>query len=154
LTIELIASIIWELMCGSESNVAVLVHPLLKRQPLETRILARSSLAALLDYVLPFWVASSTLLNLLLLFPFEHLNRSVLRFALIAFGPQAAAVSFSRVAQVPINHGIAKWKSDSLLGDCSRQKNCWDVYHLASTRGPIAAFAPFRIRLAAECIGG
>jgi hypothetical protein len=74
--LHLVALLVLGLMCGSELNVALLIHSLLKRQPLETRILVRSSLAALFGRVMPFWMASSTLLNLLLLLPFEHLNKS------------------------------------------------------------------------------
>jgi hypothetical protein len=78
--LHLVALLELGLMCGSELNVALFSHPVLKRQPLETHMLVRSSLAALFGRVMPFWVAGSTLLNLLLLLPFGHLNKSAWRF--------------------------------------------------------------------------
>jgi hypothetical protein len=74
---HLVALLALGLMCGSELNVALFSHPVLKRQPLETHVLVRSSLAALLGRVMPFWMAGSAILNLLLLLPFEHLTESV-----------------------------------------------------------------------------
>ena len=46
--LHLVALLVLGLMCGSELNVALFSHPVLKRQPQETHILVRSSLAALL----------------------------------------------------------------------------------------------------------
>jgi hypothetical protein len=46
--LHLVALLVLGLMCGSELNVALFSHPVLKRQPLETHVLVRSSLAALL----------------------------------------------------------------------------------------------------------
>src|SRR5277367_3949748 len=106
--LHLVALLVLGLMCGSELNVALFGHPVLKRQPLETHVLVRSSLAALLGRVMPFWMAGSTLLNLLLLLPFEHLTESAWRFAAIAAAIQVLAVVFSLIGLVPINNRIAK----------------------------------------------
>jgi hypothetical protein len=62
-------------------------------------------------------MAGSTLLNLLLLLPFEHLNESAWRLAAIAFAIQVLAVLFSLVAPVPINNRISKWTSKSFPED-------------------------------------
>jgi uncharacterized membrane protein len=139
--LHLVALLVLGLMCGSELNVALFSHPLLKRQELETHILVRSSLAELLGRVMPFWMAGSTLLSLLLLLPFEHLNQSAWRSAAIAFAIQVFAVVFSLVAPVPINKRIAKWTPKSLPEDWSAQEHRWDTYHLARTVGLVAAFA-------------
>ena len=64
---EIVAVLVLGLMCGSELNVAVFSHPALNRQPLEAHIAVRSSLARVFGRVMPFWMASSTLLNLLLI---------------------------------------------------------------------------------------
>ncbi len=106
--LHLVALLVLGLMCGSELNVALFSHPVLKRQPLETQVLVRSSLAALFGRVMPFWTAGSAILNLLLLLPFEHLTQSAWRLAAIAFAIQALAVLFSLVAPVPINNRIAR----------------------------------------------
>jgi uncharacterized membrane protein len=141
MALELLAVLVLGLMCGSELNVAVFAHPTLKRQPLEAHIPVRSSMAALFGRVMPFWMAGSTLLNLLLLLPFEHLNQPAWRLAAIAFAIQVLAVVFSLVGPVPINNRITKWKPESLPGDWRAQEDRWDLYHWLRTCGLIVAFA-------------
>jgi hypothetical protein len=141
MALELAALLVLGLMCGSELNVAAFAHPVLHRQPLETHILVRSSFAAMLAGVMPFWMAASTLLNLLLLMPFVHLNRSAWRFAAAAFAIQACAVVFSVIFPVPINNRIAKWTPQSLPRDWSALEHRWDLYHSFRTAGLVVAFA-------------
>jgi hypothetical protein len=74
MTLYLVSLLVLGLMCGSELNVAAFAHPTLNRQPLETHILMGASFARLLGRVMPFWMAGSTLLNLLLLLPYQHLG--------------------------------------------------------------------------------
>jgi hypothetical protein len=148
--LHLVALLILGLMCGSELNVELFSHPLLKLQPLETHVLVRSALAALLGRVMPFWMAGSTLLNLLLLMPFEHLNESAWRLAAIAFAIQAIAVVFSLIAPVPINNRIAKWTPNSLPEDWSAQEHRWDIYHSLRTCGLILAFASLALSFRAR----
>jgi hypothetical protein len=66
----ILALLVLGLICGSEFNVAAFGHPALNRQPLETHIRIRSSMAALFGHVMPFWMVGSTLLNLALILPF------------------------------------------------------------------------------------
>jgi len=141
MTLQLLAVVVLGLMCGSELNVAAFAHPTFNRQPLQAHILVRSSLAALFGKVMPFWMAGSTLLNLLLLLPFEHLNKSAWHLAAIAFAIQVFAVVFSLVAPVPINNRIAKWTPASLPSDWKAQEHRWDLYHWFRTCGLIVAFA-------------
>jgi len=141
MTLQLLAVVVLGLMCGSELNVAAFAHPTLNRQPLQAHILMRSSLAALLARVMPFWMAGSTLLNLLLLLPFGHLSKSAWHFAAIAFAIQVFAVAFSLVGPVPINNRIAKWTPASLPNDWKAQEHRWDLYHWFRTCGLIVAFA-------------
>ena len=148
MTIQLVALLVLGLMCGSELNVALFSHPVLKRQPLETHVLVRSSLAGLLGRVMPFWMAGSTLLNLLLLLPFEHLSNSAWRFAAIAFAIKVVAVVFSLIAPVPINNRIAKWMPKSLPEDWSAPERRWDAYHAYRTFGLIVAFAILTLSVA------
>jgi uncharacterized membrane protein len=139
--LHLVALLVLGLMCGSELNVALFSHPILKIQPQETHILVRSSLAALLGRVMPFWMAGSTLLSLLLILPFEHLNESAWRLAAVTFAIQVLAVVFSLVAPVPINNRIAKWTPKSIPEDWNAQEHRWDMYHFVRTCGLIVAFA-------------
>ena len=148
--LHLVALLVLGLMCGSELNVALFSHPVLKKQPLETHILVRSSIAVLLGRVMPFWMAGSALLNLLLILPFEHLNESVWRLAAVAFVIQALAVVFSLVALVPINNRIAKWTPKSIPEDWSAQEHRWDVYHLVRTCGLVVAFALLSLSFSAR----
>ncbi len=139
--LHIFAVLVLGLMCGSELNVAAFAHPLLNRQSLEVHIPVRSSLAALLGKVMPFWMSGSTLLNLLLLLPFEHLSEPAWRLALIVFAIQVFAVVFSLVGPVPINNRIAKWTPQLLPDDWKAQEHRWDLYHWFRTAGLIVAFA-------------
>ena len=141
MTLQLAAVLVLGLMCGSELNVAAFGHPTLNRQPPETHILVRASFAALFGRVMPFWMAGSVLLNLLLLLPFEHLNGYARRLAAIALVVQVVAVVFSLVALVPINNRIAKWTPKSLPDDWRAQEHRWDLYHWLRTCGLVVAFA-------------
>jgi uncharacterized membrane protein len=141
MTLQLLAVLVLGLMCGSELNVAAFAHPMLNRQPLEVHVRMRASLAVLLGRVMPFWMAGSTLLNLLLLLPFEHLNESAWRLAAVAFAIQVLAVALSLVGPVPINNRIARWTPESLPEDWPAQEHRWDQYHWLRTCGLIVAFA-------------
>lgn len=147
-TLQLLAVIIVGLMCGSELNIAVFGHPALNRQPLEVHIPVRSALAKQLGRVMPFWMSGSTLLNLLLVLPFEHPKSSVWRIDAIALTIQIVAVLFSLIALVPINTRIARWVPASLPGDWHAQEHLWDVYHWFRTSGLIAAFVLLAVGLA------
>jgi uncharacterized membrane protein len=150
MALQLLAVLVLGLMCGSELNVALFAHPTLNRQPLETHILVRSSFAALFGHVMPFWMSGSTLLNLFLLLPFEHLSRTAWQLAAIALGIQVAAVLFSLVGPVPINSRIAKWRPEPLPSDWRTQENRWDVYHWLRTGGLVVAFVLLALSLGAR----
>jgi uncharacterized membrane protein len=141
MTLQFVAALVLGLMCGSELNVAAFAHPTLDRQPLAVHIPVRSSFAALFGRVMPFWMAGSTLLNLLLLLRFERLNTVSWRLAAIALAIQVGAVVFSLVGPVPINNRIARWTPESLPSDWQNQEHRWDVYHGVRTLGLIVAFA-------------
>ena len=141
ITLQILAAVVFGLMCGSELNVAVFSHPALNRQSLEAHIALRSTFATLFGRVMPFWMAGSTLLNLLLLFPFVHLTHLVWRLAAIAFALQAFAVLFSLVGPIPINNRISKWTARSLPDDWRIQEHRWDLYHGFRTGELIVAFA-------------
>jgi len=148
--LQLLALLVLGLMCGSELNVALFAHPLLNRQPLDAHIMGRSSFAALLGRVMPFWMAGSTLLNLLLLLPFGHLSDPAWRLAGIAFAIQVLAVVFSLVAPVPINNRIAKWTPATLPSDWKAQEHRWDSYHLLRTCGLVVGFVMLALSVAAR----
>lgn len=148
MTLHVIAVVVLGLMCGSELNVAAFAHPTLNRQPLEAHILVRSAWARLFGRVMPFWMAGSTALNLVLLLPLARLTGSAWRLAAITFAIQVLAVVFSLVGPVPINNRIAKWTPQSLPPDWREQERRWDSFHWFRTSGLIVAFAILAISLA------
>ena len=129
MTLHLLAVLMLGLMCGSELNVAAFAHPTFNRQPAQVHIPMRSSFAQLFGHVMPFWMGGSTLLNLLLLLPFQHLTDPAWRLVAIAFAIQVFAVIFSLAFPVPINNRIAKWTPESLPADWQTQERRWDMYH-------------------------
>ena len=141
MTIYLLAVVVLGLMCGSELNVGAFAHRALNRQPLETHILMRAELARLFGRVMPFWMAASALLNILLLLPFSHLGQRAWRLAALAAAIQVLGILLSLVAPVPINNRIMKWTPQSLPADWKAQEQRWDAYHLVRTCGLIVAFA-------------
>jgi hypothetical protein len=148
MTLHVIALVVLGLMCGSELNVAAFAHPTLNQQPLEAHVLLRSAWARLFGHVMPFWMAGSTALTLLVLLPFSGLMGSAWRLAAIAFAIQVLAVVFSLVGPVPINNRIAKWTPQSLPADWIQQERRWDRYHWFRTCGLIAGFAILAVSLA------
>jgi hypothetical protein len=141
MTLYVLAIVVLGLMCGSELNVAAFGHPTLNRQQPEVHIPVRASFATLFGRVMPFWMATSTLLNLLLLLPFEHLGVLAGHLAQMAFAIQVFAVIFSLVGPVPINNRIKLWTPTQLPADWKAQEHRWDLYHWIRTAGLIIAFA-------------
>lgn len=139
-TLQLVAVLVLGLMAGSELNVAAFAHPTFNRQSLEVHVLVRSSFARLFGRVMPFWMVGSTLLNLLLLLPFEHLNNSAWHLAAIALAIQVFAVLFSLIGPVPINNQIAKWTPQSLPSGWRTEEHRWDLYHWLRTGALVVAF--------------
>ena len=139
--LQIIAILVLGLMCGSELNVAAFAHPTLNRQPLDTHIRMRSALAALLGRVMPFWMAGSTLLNLVLILALAHLHGTAWTLAAVAGAIQVLAVIFSLIAPVPINNRIKTWTPNSLPTGWQAAELRWDAYHWERTIGLIVAFA-------------
>ncbi|HEY3990309.1 MAG TPA: DUF1772 domain-containing protein [Acidobacteriaceae bacterium] len=147
MTLQVLAIVVLGLMCGSELNVAAFAHPTFNRQTRDVHIPVRASFAALFGRVMPFWMAASTLLNLLLLLPSEHLGVPARYLAAIAFAIQVIAILFSLVGLVPINNRIKLWAPANLPGNWKAQERRWDRYHWIRTCGLIVAFALLVIAL-------
>ncbi len=143
----ILALLVLGLICGSEFNVAAFGHPALNRQPLETHIRIRSSMAALFGHVMPFWMVGSTLLNLALILPFGHLTGLAWRVAAIGFAIQALMNVFSLFGPVPINNRIIKWTPQSLPANWKTEESRWDLYHWFRTCCLIAAFVLLAVSL-------
>jgi Domain of unknown function (DUF1772) len=140
MTLHLLSILVLGLMTGSELNVAVFAHPAFNRQSLDIHVPMRSWFAGLFGRVMPFWMSGSTLLNLLVVLPFNHLNAAAWRLAATAFAIQVLAVVFSLIGPVPINNRIARWTPQSLPGDWREQEHRWDLYHWFRTGALVLAF--------------
>ena len=140
MVIQVLAIVVLGLMCGSEFNVAAFGHPTLNRQTPDVHIPVRAAMAISFGRVMPFWMATSTLLNLLLLLPFEHLGVLAGHLAALAFGIQLFAIVVSLVGPVPINNRIKLWTPANLPTDWKAQEHRWDLYHGFRTFGLIIAF--------------
>jgi hypothetical protein len=139
--LQVLAIVVLGLMCGSELNVAAFAHPTFNRQSLDVHIPVRASFATLFGRVMPFWMVASTLLNLLLLLPFEHLGVLAGHLAAIAFAIQVFAVLFSLAGPVPINNRVKLWTPQNLPSNWKAQERRWDLYHWFRTGALIVAFA-------------
>jgi hypothetical protein len=64
MVLHLLAILILGLMCGSELNVGAFAHPTLNGQTLDVHVPVRAALAKLFGRIMPFWMGTSTLLNL------------------------------------------------------------------------------------------
>ena len=140
MVLQVLAVVVLGLMCGSELNVAAFAHPTLNRQSSDVHIPVRASFATLFGQVMPFWMATSALLNLLLLLPFEHLGPLAGHLAAIAFAIQVFAILFSLVGPVPINNRVKLWTPTNLPSNWRAQERRWDLYHWSRTCGLIVAF--------------
>ena len=140
MALELAALLVLGLMCGSELNVLVFLHPMLNRRPPEVHIPLRAAFARLFGRVMPFWMAGSALLNLLVLWPFSDHDHAAWQLAAGALACQVGAIVFSLVGPVPINKRIARWTPESVPNDWKAQERRWDVYHAWRTNLLIVAF--------------
>ena len=145
---HLLAILVLGLMCGSELNVAAFAHPTLNAQTLDVHVPVRAALAKLLGRVMPFWMATSTLLNLLLLLRFEGLKGTAWNLAAIAAGIQVSAVLFSLIFPVPINNRIMRWTPATVPQDWRAQEHRWDGFHAFRTLGLIGSFVLLTLSLA------
>jgi hypothetical protein len=148
MTPHLLAILVLGLMCGSELNVGVFAHPALNGQTIDVHVPVRAALAKLLGRVMPFWMATSTLLNLFLLLSFEGLREMAWSFAAIAAGIQVSAVLFSVIFPVPINNRIMRWTPATVPQDWRAQEHRWDGFHAFRTLGLIGSFVLLTLSLA------
>jgi len=144
----LLAILVLGLMCGSELNVGAFAHPTLNAQTPDVHVPVRAALAKLFGRVMPFWMVTSTLLNLLLLLPFEGLTGMAWDFAAIGAGVQVCAALFSIIFPVPINNRIMRWTPATVPQDWRAQEHRWDGLHAFRTLGLIGSFALLTLSLA------
>ena len=117
-------------LLGNEFSVGVFIHPALSRAHHERFLPAIQVFAALFGKIMPFWMAATALVHLILLsltwnWPAPHtvllLAATLLWFAIIVF---------SLVGPVPINDRVKAWDSQKLPPDWQEQIRRWDRLHV------------------------
>jgi Domain of unknown function (DUF1772) len=140
MALQVLAIVVLGLMCGSELNVAAFAHPILDRLSPGVHVPVRASMARLFGGVMPFWMVGSTLLNLLLLFPFAHLGAVAGHLAQSAFVTQVFAIVFSLAGPVPINNRVKLWTPANVPANWRAEERRWDLYHWFRTCMLVVAF--------------
>jgi Domain of unknown function (DUF1772) len=116
-------------LLGNEFGVGVFVHPAMSRADHERFLPAIQVLAALFGRIMPFWMAATVLLHLILLglswdWPAAH---TVL--LLTATLLWVAIIVFSLIGPVPINDRVKAWDPQKLPADWQEQRRRWDRLH-------------------------
>jgi hypothetical protein len=113
-------------LLGNEFSVGVFIHPALSRADHERFLPAIQVLAALFGKIMPFWMAATVLLHLILLglswdWPAAH---TVLLLAATLLW--LAIIVFSLIGPVPINDQVKAWDTQKLPPDWQEQRRRWD----------------------------
>ena len=113
-------------LLGNEFSVGVFIHPALSRSQHERFLPAIQVFAALFGKIMPFWMAATVLLHLILLaltwdWPAPH---TVL--LLTATLLWLAVIVFSLLGPVPINDRVKAWDTQKLPVDWQDQRQRWD----------------------------
>ena len=113
-------------LLGNEFSVGVFIHPALSRAQHERFLPAIQVFAALFGKIMPFWMAATLLLHLILLgltwdWPASH---TVLLFTATLLW--LAIIVFSLLGPVPINDRVKAWDTQKLPADWQEQRRRWD----------------------------
>jgi len=118
-------------LLGNEFSVGVLIHPVLVRTDHERFLPAIQVFAALFGKVMPFWMAATLVLHLVLLgFGWHWPAASTVLLALATL-LWIAIIIFSVVGPVPINNRVRAWDLHQLPGDWREQRQRWDRLNAA-----------------------
>ena len=113
-------------LLGNEFSIGVFIHPAFSRAHHERFLPAIQVFAALFGKIMPFWMAATALLHLILLgvtwdWPAPH---TVLLLAATLLW--LAIIIFSLVGPVPINDRVKAWDPQRLPSDWQEQRGRWD----------------------------
>ena len=138
-------------LLGNEFSVGVFIHPALSRADHERFLPAIQVLAALFGKIMPFWMAATVLLHLILLglswdWPAAH---TVLLLAATLLW--LAIIVFSLIGPVPINDQVKAWDTQKLPPDWQEQRRRWD--RLNAIRVVMIALAFLALILSYKALG-
>jgi len=113
-------------LLGNEFSIGVFIHPSLSRADDERFLPAIQVFARLFGKIMPFWMAATFLLHLILLvltWRWPALSTVLLLLATLLW---LAIIVFSVVGPVPINNRVKTWDLQNLTPDWRQQRRQWD----------------------------
>jgi Domain of unknown function (DUF1772) len=113
-------------LLGNEFSIGVFIHPALSRAGDERFLPAVQLFARLFGKIMPFWMAATFLLHLILLvltWRWPALSTVLLLLATLLW---LAIIVFSVVGPVPINNRVKTWDLQNLPPDWRQQRRQWD----------------------------
>ncbi len=113
-------------LLGNEFSVGVFIHPALSRAHHERFLPAIQVFAALFGKIMPFWMAATVLLHLILLSLTWHWPAPNTVLLLAATLLWIVIIVFSLVGPVPINDQVKAWDPRKLPPDWQEQRRRWD----------------------------
>ena len=116
-------------LLGNEFSIGAFIHPALSREGHERFLPAIQVFARLFGKIMPFWMAATLLLHLILLvltWRWPALSTVLLLFATLLW---LAIIIFSLVGPVPINNRVTVWDLQNLPPDWRQQRQRWDQLH-------------------------
>ncbi len=114
------------MLLGSEFGVAVFVHPALSHANHERFLPAIQALASVFGKTMPFWMAATFLLHLIILGLFWDWPAIATVLLVIATLLWLVIILFSLAGPVPINNRVKAWDLGNLPPDWQKQRRRWD----------------------------
>ncbi len=117
------------LLMGNEFSIAFFIHPSLSKTDHERHIPAIQVFARLFGRVMPFWMAGTLLLHLVLSWVTWTAHHSAALFTLYAAFAWVCIVVFSVALPVPINNRVGLWNPSDLPPNWESERKLWDRYN-------------------------
>lgn len=117
------------MLLGNEFSVGAFIHPALTRTDDERFLPAIQVFAALFGRVMPFWMAGTLGLHLIVLglsWDWPSAGSILLIAAALLW---VAIIVFSVLGLVPINNRVKAWDLHRLPPDWREQRQRWDRFH-------------------------
>ncbi len=139
-TLFLVLILSTALVLGNEFSVAAFIHPSLARAGHLRFLPAIQIFASLFGKIMPFWMASTFVLHLVLLAATWRWPSLRSLLLCLAAAMWLVIIVFSLVGPVPINERVKAWTVDKLPTDWERQRRRWDAMNAIRVVMIAAAF--------------
>jgi hypothetical protein len=127
-------------LLGNEFSIGFLIHPALSRTDDERFLPAIQVFAKLFGKIMPFWMAATSLLHLVLLVVTWNWPAISTVLLLVATLLWLIIIIFSVVGPVPINNRVKAWDIQNLPSDWREQRRRWDQLNAIRVVMIVAAF--------------